>query len=143
MCSLHNINDALLVVSLFVSDYLDAHPAVREWRRSNNRKPPFTDAEGVTMALMQGCLRLCHSQADLSISASQPSQRVSEGVQLSAFYCSSAPVTGTCRASCSGGTLPTQDAHSPLHCGQQTSPAVQTRAAWQGQIASRRRGIFR
>lgn len=56
MCSIHNINDALLVVYLFVSDYLDAHPSVRDWRRSNNRLPAFTDAEVVTMALMQGCL---------------------------------------------------------------------------------------
>ena len=56
MCSIHNINDALLVVYLFVSDYLDAHPAVSDWRRSNNRKPPLTDAEVITIALMQGCL---------------------------------------------------------------------------------------
>ena len=56
MCSIHNINDALLVVYLFVSDYLDAHPSVRDWRRSNNRCPEFTDAEVITVALMQGCL---------------------------------------------------------------------------------------
>ena len=56
LCSIHTINDALLVVYLFVSDYLDAHPSVRDWRRSNNCLPAFTDAEVVTIALLQGCL---------------------------------------------------------------------------------------
>lgn len=56
MSSIHTIEAALLRIYLFVSDYLDAHPAVRDWRRSNNRKPPLTDAEVITIALMQGCL---------------------------------------------------------------------------------------
>jgi hypothetical protein len=56
MDSLPNLETTLLRVYLFVSDYLDAHPALRDWRRSNNRVPALTDAEIVTLALMQGCL---------------------------------------------------------------------------------------
>jgi transposase len=40
----------------FVDDYLKAHPELALWRRSNNAEPAFTDAEVITIALMQGCL---------------------------------------------------------------------------------------
>lgn len=56
MESLPNLETTLLTVYLFVSDYLATHPSVREWRRSNNRLPAFTDAEILTVALMQGYL---------------------------------------------------------------------------------------
>ena len=56
MESLPNLRDTLLRIYLFVSDYLTAHPSVRDWRQSNNKQPKFTDAEVVTIALMQGGL---------------------------------------------------------------------------------------
>src|SRR5215467_8103122 len=56
MSSIHNIEQALIATYLFVCDYLSQHPALEQWRRSNNRNPAFTDAEVLTMALMQGCL---------------------------------------------------------------------------------------
>ena len=31
-------------------------PHLSDWRRSNNRRPAFTDTEVITIALMQGCL---------------------------------------------------------------------------------------
>jgi transposase len=40
----------------FVDDYLKMHPELALWRRSNNREPAFTDAEVITIAVMQGCL---------------------------------------------------------------------------------------
>ena len=40
----------------FVDDYLTAHPRLAKWRRSPNAAPAFTDAEVITVALMQGCL---------------------------------------------------------------------------------------
>lgn len=56
MHSIHNIEDALLVVYVFVADTLAAHPQWAQWRRSPNALPAFTDAEVITLALMQGCL---------------------------------------------------------------------------------------
>src|SRR5262249_52820223 len=50
-----SIVDQLTGLYAFVDDYLQAHPSQAAWRRSPNAAPPFTDAEVVTIALMQGC----------------------------------------------------------------------------------------
>ena len=42
---------------VFIDDDLQAHPDVADWRRSNNDEPDFTDAEVLTIALMQGYFR--------------------------------------------------------------------------------------
>jgi hypothetical protein len=42
-------------IYVFVADYLKAHPQLAHWRRSPNADPAFTDAEIITMALMQSC----------------------------------------------------------------------------------------
>lgn len=55
MSSIHEIDTALVAVYLFVCDYLAEHPKVAAWRHSNNNEPAFTDAEVITIALMQGC----------------------------------------------------------------------------------------
>jgi IS5 family transposase len=39
----------------FVDDFLRAHQRLAQWRRSPNRKPRFTDAEVITIALLQNC----------------------------------------------------------------------------------------
>ena len=39
---------------VFVDDYLKEHPAQAAWRRSNNDAPAFTDAEVITIGLLQG-----------------------------------------------------------------------------------------
>jgi hypothetical protein len=39
-----------------VDDFLKAHPGVAQWRRSPNHEPEFTDAEVITIGLMQECL---------------------------------------------------------------------------------------
>ncbi len=41
---------------VFVDDYLKQHPAQAAWRRSNNDAPAFTDAEVLTIGLLQGAL---------------------------------------------------------------------------------------
>jgi transposase len=48
--------DQLTALYVFVDDYLQAHPPLAAWRRSPNDAPAFTDAEVLTIALMQGCL---------------------------------------------------------------------------------------
>jgi transposase len=51
-----SIIDQMTAVYVFVDDYRQAHPAQTQWRCSNHHAPAFTDAEVLTVALMQGCL---------------------------------------------------------------------------------------
>lgn len=41
-------------IYVFVDDYFKEHPAQAAWRRSNNDAPAFTDAEVITLGLLQG-----------------------------------------------------------------------------------------
>lgn len=43
----------MLVVFCFVDDFLLAYPGQTRWRTSNNARSEFTDAEVLTVALMQ------------------------------------------------------------------------------------------
>jgi len=51
-----SITDQMTALYVLVDDYLKAKPALRQWRRSPNASPAFTDAEVITIGLMQGCL---------------------------------------------------------------------------------------
>jgi transposase len=51
-----SIEEQMTAVDVFVDDYLKAHPAQAHWRRSPHHEPSFTDAEVLTIALLQGCL---------------------------------------------------------------------------------------
>jgi Transposase DDE domain len=51
-----SITDQMTILYCFVDDFLKAHPIQARWRRSNHRAPRFTDAEVITIALLQGCL---------------------------------------------------------------------------------------
>lgn len=51
-----SIVDQMTAVYVFVDDYLKAHPRATQWRRANNCHPTFTDAEGIAVGLLQGCL---------------------------------------------------------------------------------------
>jgi IS5 family transposase len=51
-----SIADQLTTLYVFVDDYLKTHPRQAAWRRSPNHQPRFTDAEVLTLGLMQGCL---------------------------------------------------------------------------------------
>jgi len=48
-----SIADQMLVTYCFTDDFLKAHPTLAAWRTSNNACPKFTDAEVITVALMQ------------------------------------------------------------------------------------------
>lgn len=50
------IEQQLTEIYVFVDDYLKAHAELADWRRSPHAHPAFTDAEVITIALMQGCL---------------------------------------------------------------------------------------
>lgn len=50
-----SISDQLLAVYVFVDDWLKAHPSAAAWRVSPNAHPAFSDAEVITIAVMQGC----------------------------------------------------------------------------------------
>ena len=49
-----SISDQLLAIYVFVDDYFKANPQISEWRGSPNSHPVFTDAEVITIGLMQG-----------------------------------------------------------------------------------------
>ena len=51
-----SIEHQMAQIYCFVDDHLKAHPRLARWRRSPNDEPPFTDAEVITLALLQGPL---------------------------------------------------------------------------------------
>jgi hypothetical protein len=51
-----SIVDQITTLYVQIDDYFQAHPRATQWRRSPHRHPAFTDAEVVTVALLQGCL---------------------------------------------------------------------------------------
>jgi len=51
-----SIESPMTAVYVFVDDYLQAHPRQSQWRPANPHDPAFTDAEVITLALLQGCL---------------------------------------------------------------------------------------
>lgn len=56
-----SINHQLTTIYCFVDDFFKAHPSLAAWRTSNHNAPLFTDAEVLTIALMQayfGCATL-------------------------------------------------------------------------------------
>lgn len=50
---------------VFVDNYLQDHPGMAAWRRSNNDDPEFTDAEVLTIALTGGYFQTDSAQTDL------------------------------------------------------------------------------
>jgi DDE family transposase len=50
-----SIEHQMTEIYCFVDDFLKAHPARARWRRSPNSQPRFTDAEVITIALLQNC----------------------------------------------------------------------------------------
>ncbi len=51
-----SIEDQLTTLYVFVDDFLTTHPTLSHWRRSPHAAPAFSDAEVLTIALLQGCL---------------------------------------------------------------------------------------
>ena len=49
-----SIKDHLTILYCFVDTYFKQHPNQAQWRHSNNHQPALTDAEIITIALMQG-----------------------------------------------------------------------------------------
>ena len=52
-----SIKEQLTVLYVTIVDFFDKHPAMANWRESNNSKPEFTDAEVLTLAMMQQYFR--------------------------------------------------------------------------------------
>jgi Transposase DDE domain len=53
---LASIINQMTEIYCFVDDFLKEHTSLAHWRRSPNDEPSFTDAEVITIALMQSCL---------------------------------------------------------------------------------------
>ena len=55
---LSSIDDSLTALYVFVDDFLQARPDLAAWRHSPNRQPAFSDAEVLTIALVQSNLQV-------------------------------------------------------------------------------------
>ena len=53
-----SIEHQMTEIYCFIDDYLKAHPRSASWRRSQHSCPRFTDAEVLTLALLQGALQV-------------------------------------------------------------------------------------
>src|SRR4030095_13875099 len=51
---LYNIDHQMTALYCFVDEFLQTHPAVAQWRHSPYARPQFSDAEVLTIALLQG-----------------------------------------------------------------------------------------
>ena len=51
-----SIEDQMTCIYCFADDTLKANPTWADWRTSNHSEPAFTDAEVITIGLLQGCL---------------------------------------------------------------------------------------
>jgi len=49
-----SVDDSMLTIYCFVDEFLKTHPALAQWRRSPHAQPSFSDAEVLTIALLQG-----------------------------------------------------------------------------------------
>jgi len=68
-----SIADQMLTIFCFVDDFLKTHPHLANWRTSNNRIPKCTDAEIMTIALMQAVFGVAtHKQAYLLVKSVFP-----------------------------------------------------------------------
>ena len=52
-----SIKEHLTILYVTMADFFDAHPTLAQWRESNHSQPAFTDAEVLTIALMQSYFR--------------------------------------------------------------------------------------
>jgi|SRR5215470_4545466 len=52
-----SIKDQMTILYVTLADFLDRHPQLAKWRTSNHRQPAFTDAEVLTIALLQSYFR--------------------------------------------------------------------------------------
>lgn len=64
-----SIIDQMTHIYVFVDDFLKTHSKLSLWRSSNNSEPQFTDAEVITIALMQPALGVANLKNAYSIVA--------------------------------------------------------------------------
>ena len=50
------VTDQMTAIYVFVADYLQKNKELANWRQSPNAEPAFSDAEVITIGLMQSCL---------------------------------------------------------------------------------------
>lgn len=53
-----SVDDHMTEIYCFVDDFLKTHPKLAHWRRSPHAQPQFSDAEVLTVALLQGVLEV-------------------------------------------------------------------------------------
>lgn len=76
---MNTIIDQMTEIYCFIDDYLKAHPRRAAWRSSPNCEPAFTDAEVLTIALMQSAFRVAslkHTYRLISLNFSEAFPRL-------------------------------------------------------------------
>ena len=53
-----SIEQQMIELYCFVDEFLKQHPALAHWRHSPHAQPRFSDAEVLTIALLQGVLEV-------------------------------------------------------------------------------------
>ena len=54
----NSVDEQMIQIYCFVDEFLKAHPTWAHWRRSPHAQPQFSDAEVLTLALLQGVLEV-------------------------------------------------------------------------------------
>ncbi len=84
-----SIEHQMTEIYCFVDDFLTARPALSGWRSSPHRSPRFTDAEVITIALLQGPLGVASLVRVL-----KPRRAVSDSVRTTIH--TPVPLTSSC-----------------------------------------------
>jgi hypothetical protein len=133
-----SIVEQMTAVSVCVADYRQAHPDQAHWRRSPHHDPDFTDAEVITIALLQGCLGVATlKQAYHFVAANHPS--ASPHLPSYAQWLAPARPLGARRATAPSRWQPRPGQRTALLPGQPADPGLQTDPTRPGPPAARRR----
>src|SRR5262249_43854319 len=134
-----SINHQLIEIYYFVDEFSKHYPEVARWRASNNCAPKFSDAEVITIALMQGyfgCATLSQTDDLVRANASSAFPHLSGYKQWIAHFESDAGAAGL------GQPSPPGRRTQAVSEGEQAHPGLSSVAARSGAAAARSRSLL-
>lgn len=125
-----------------VDDFLKTHPGLAQWRRSPHAQPHFSDAEVLTIALLQGAFDVATLKQTLSAGRPELEDSLSPAGVLQAMGDACAPFAAPDQQ-VAGHDLYPSGASGPLVSDrQQTYSPLPTYPSWAGTVAARGRGLL-
>ncbi len=120
-----SIKEHLTILYVTVADFFATHPNLAQWRESNHSQPAFTDAEVLTIALMQSYFRTdTLSRTFLLVRANDP-QAFPTCCTYKQWLCRQRPlVAASGRADCGVGRAARPPSHSFICSMLNRSPSV-------------------